>query len=180
MPVSRVRIPVSPPPFFVVAEAPLGSVPTTAPLSVDDETSRFPCPFSLTRSILFACVFFCLLMGGCVKRTLEIRTEPSGAKVFLDGAYRGETPVSLSFDHYGTRELVVRAPAFATLRTRLKLSPPWFQRLGLDFLCEILLPVTLEDRHSAFLLLAAPPPRDEKTSTASLANRAAELRAPRR
>jgi len=52
-----------------------------------------------------------LLCCACVERELVVQTEPSGARVYVDGVDRGvSTPdgLRIPFEYYGTREVVVR------------------------------------------------------------------------
>ncbi|MGE4619680.1 MAG: PEGA domain-containing protein [Planctomycetota bacterium] len=102
-----------------------------------------------------------LLCCGCVERTLVIRTEPVGAKVFIDGIDAGTSPIRVPFDFYGTRDLLVRMEedekrgerSLAPERRIVKLTPPWFQRFPLDFISEILWPGTLEVVHEEVFVL---------------------------
>src|SRR5437762_3092158 len=81
-------------------------------------------------------------LAGCVERKLIVRSDPVAAKVFLDGEPRGETPCSIPFTYYGTREVVVRAPERKAARRLVTLRPPWWQITPMDFLTEILVPWT--------------------------------------
>jgi hypothetical protein len=83
--------------------------------------------------------------SGCVERRLIVRSEPTGAKVFLDGKPRGETPATIPFTYYGTREVVLRAPKHQVRRMTVELAAPWWQWTPLDFVTEILVPWTIED-----------------------------------
>ncbi|MHC4599752.1 MAG: PEGA domain-containing protein, partial [Planctomycetota bacterium] len=120
-----------------------------------------------------------LLLCGCVERTIEVRTDPPGASVFLDREYRGRTPLSIPFHHYGTRELTVRLEGYAT-ETKVKTFwPPWYQIFPLDFLFDCLFPFTIHDRRPLeFRLLkeSPPPPRDAEREREALLRRAEELR----
>ena len=73
-----------------------------------------------------------LLCSGCVDRFLVVRTEPVGAKVFVDGIDVGISPVRIPFNFYGTRDLLVRMEedekrgerSLAPQRRIVKLTPP--------------------------------------------------------
>jgi hypothetical protein len=105
-----------------------------------------------------------LLLGGCVERTIEIRTDPPGARVYVDGLYRGRTAEPLTdasgafqrwkaktlvipFDHYGTREIVLVHEGYAPRTALEKIRPPLYQIFPLDFIFECLVPFTLRDRN---------------------------------
>ncbi len=102
-----------------------------------------------------------LLCSGCVDRFLVVRTEPVGAKVFVDGIDVGISPVRIPFNFYGTRDLLVRMEedekrgerSLAPQRRIVKLTPPWYQRFPLDFVSEILWPGTLEVIHEEVFVL---------------------------
>jgi hypothetical protein len=54
--------------------------------------------------------------------SLLIRTNPSGARVEVDGQARGETPLALRGLELGTREISVSRSGFATERRRIALT----------------------------------------------------------
>jgi hypothetical protein len=84
-------------------------------------------------------------LAGCVERRLIVRSDPTGAKVFLDGKPRGETPATIPFTYYGTREVVLRAPKHHVRRMTVELAAPWWQWTPIDFVTELLIPWTIED-----------------------------------
>ncbi len=92
-------------------------------------------------------------LTGCVERALLIRSEPSGARVFLDGKDVGTTPTRVPFDFYGTREVMVRyeptergeGPAYAAETRLVPVRPPWFQWFPIDLFAEFVWPGTMVD-----------------------------------
>jgi hypothetical protein len=92
-------------------------------------------------------LLFILASAGCVEREFYIRSEPPGALVFLDGAPRGTTPLKVSFQHYGEREVELRLASHRVLREKIEISPPWYQIFPLDFFCEVLIPYDWVDVH---------------------------------
>ncbi len=98
--------------------------------------------------ILLALLSSLIVLPGCVERSLSIRTSPPGAKVFIDGIDVGKSPVTISFDHYGTRDVMVRMEenekrgerSLAPQRRQVRLSPPWYQRFPIDFVFDVLWP----------------------------------------
>lgn len=96
-----------------------------------------------------------LSLVGCVERALLVRSEPSGARIFLDGKDVGSTPARIPFDFYGTRELMIRheptergnGPAYASHTQLVKLSAPWYQWFPIDLFAEFVYPGTLVDEH---------------------------------
>jgi hypothetical protein len=114
-----------------------------------------------------------LAAAGCVERTLDIRSDPPGATVYVDGFDLGRTPIKrVRFDFYGTREIVLAKPGHHTERRIIEISPPWWCHFPYDIVPELLLPWTLHDRRDVFVALhtSSPAKGDE------LLARAAELR----
>jgi len=121
----------------------------------------------------------CLLLPRCIERRLLVRTEPPGARVFLDGALRGTSPIEIPFSAYGTRELTVRRPGFRALRRRISVAPPWYTLPGLDLITELLWPLTIEDRREVLVSWsgASSDPLPPLAAPQTLAERATEARA---
>lgn len=89
-----------------------------------------------------------LLVGGCVRRTMSIQTEPEGAQVFVNNEEIGTSPVSVDFTWYGDYELTFRKPGFQTIHTNYRVDAPWYQWPGIDFITEVLVPVEIHDQHT--------------------------------
>lgn len=87
-----------------------------------------------------------LLCGGCVERTLDVRSTPPGALVVMNDQEIGRTPLTKNFTWYGVFEVQVRKEGYETLKTGTPVIAPWWQWLPFDFVAEIL-PVRLQDRH---------------------------------
>lgn len=98
------------------------------------------------RTLLVICVAFSLLPG-CVHRRLTVNSNPPGARVLLDGDEVGETPTSVDFTHYGTREIVLQKDGYETLKTLQKVRTPWYQWTPIDFFSDNLLGTQLTNRH---------------------------------
>lgn len=87
-----------------------------------------------------------ILLGGCVQRTLRIESDPPGAVLTLDGKRIGPTPREVSFEWYGSREIILEKKGYRSLRKMESIHPPWWAVFPVDFFTEVLLPVPLEDR----------------------------------
>ena len=111
-----------------------------------------------------------LLSGGCMRRTIEISTEPEGALVWLNGREVGRTPVEVNFNHYGTYDLMIQKKGWEPIIDERKAPVPVSDTLGLDLVVEIL-PV---DVHHKIHWHIEMEPRD--TSTTALIDRADALR----
>ena len=88
-----------------------------------------------------------LSSSGCVHRRLTVNSNPPGARVLIDGEEVGETPTSIDFTHYGTREIVLQKDGYETLKTLQRVPTPWYQIPGIDFFSDNLLPFQLTNRH---------------------------------
>lgn len=86
-----------------------------------------------------------LLTCGCVRRTVTITTEPSGALLWLNDREIGRTPVEVDFDYYGTYDVRLERPGYEPLMTSGTASAPWWETVGLDLVAE-LVPATLHSR----------------------------------
>lgn len=86
-------------------------------------------------------------LSGCVHRRMTINSNPPGARVLLDGEEIGETPTSVDFTHYGTREISLQKDGYDTLKTLQTVPPPWYQIFPIDFFADNLLPYQLTNRH---------------------------------
>ncbi|MCP4247808.1 MAG: PEGA domain-containing protein [bacterium] len=112
------------------------------------------------------------IVGGCVRRTLTIQTEPAGALVFLNDEEIGRSPVTTDFTWYGDYDVIIRQPGYQTLKTHVKVVRPWYQYLPIDFVAEVLWPQHLVDAHAFDLTLTPVEPIDR----ADLVERAQALR----
>lgn len=86
--------------------------------------------------------------GGCVRRRLTIRSNPEGARVFVDSQEVGVTPVSTGFTYYGTRTIQLTRDGYETLTVQQKFDPPWYEYPPLDFITENLIPGEQRDERT--------------------------------
>ena len=96
------------------------------------------------------------LTGGCVTKTLVIRSEPEGAETYLDGKHVGKTPVEMKFKHYGTRRVRVELPGWQTVNKKIHVVRPWYQTFPLDIISELLIPARIDDRKEFTFDLSKP------------------------
>jgi hypothetical protein len=113
-----------------------------------------------------------LLPSGCVRRRLNVRTNPPGALVYVDNQQIGTTPCSVDFTYYGTREIRLVKPGYETLTINQPIPAPWYQIPPLDFVSENLVPNKIRDNRTVSYDLAPQVivPREQ------LADRANQLR----
>ena len=99
----------------------------------------------------------CAVSSCRAHRTLEIRTNPPGARVVLDQEVLGTSPVKVEFWHYGVRRVTASHPGYRTYSRQIEIVPPWYARFPIDILSEVLLPVGWEDDHVVDVELDAGP-----------------------
>jgi hypothetical protein len=96
-----------------------------------------------------------LLPGvGCVRRRLNVRTNPPGALVYVDNQQIGTTPCSVDFVYYGTREIRLVKPGFETLTVNQPIPTPWYEYPPLDFISENLVASKIRDNRTVTYNLA--------------------------
>lgn len=102
----------------------------------------------------FSFVALVLVSSGCVRRTLTITTEPSGALVWLNDEEVGRSPANVDFLWYGDYDVVARLDGHQTLITHHQIKAPWYQAPGIDFLAEVLYPAWIHDQRQVHFQLA--------------------------
>lgn len=105
----------------------------------------------------------CLLVGGCVERTLTITSEPSGAIVYISHVEKGRTPLTIPFLWYNDYDIELRREGgYETLKTHACLNVPPYEVPPVDLLSE-LAPWTYKDnRYLHFTLCKAAEPTDQE------------------
>jgi hypothetical protein len=99
----------------------------------------------LNQLLVMAVVIAIANSTGCVRKRMTVRTNPSGAMVYIDKQPIGLTPVSTSFTYYGTRNIEIVRDGYRTERFLRKISPPWYEIPPLDFFSESLWPFEKRD-----------------------------------
>ena len=114
------------------------------------------------------------VLTGCVRRTMTIRTEPSGALIYLNDEEVGRSDLTTDFTWYGDYDVVIRKEGYKTLATNWQVPRPWYEIPPIDFFVEVLWPGWIVDAHEReFALEPATPP-----TTQELLQRALETRRP--
>ena len=112
-----------------------------------------------TKFLLIFALVALVALSGCVVRELIIKSDPSGATVYINGREEGKTPLVKTFDFYGSREIALRMRGYHTAAKVVTPSVPWYEFFPLDLITEILLPVRLHDRHEYSFTLESLPER---------------------
>jgi len=113
-----------------------------------------------------------VMLGGCVERTVTIKTEPEHALVWLNDEEVGRTPCRVHFTFYGDYDVVIRKQGYQTLKTHRRLVRPWYQYIPFDAVAELLIPATIHDDHEWQFELQQAHPADPN----ELLTRALEMR----
>lgn len=128
----------------------------------------------MRRIFLLGAALAALSQAGCVERLLAIQSDPPGAAAYLDGEKVGTTPCEVPYTWYGTRLLVLELRGFNLVRQEVVLNPPWWQILPIDFITDVLIPMTIRDRLSVSYRLDPAPATPEEVD--AVLERADELR----
>jgi hypothetical protein len=110
------------------------------------KASRIVCIALLATAMLLPC--------GCVRRRLNVHSNPPGALVYVDNQQIGTTPCSVDFTYYGTREIRLVKPGYETLTLNQPIPAPWYQIPPLDFFSENLVPTKIRDNRTVVYNLA--------------------------
>lgn len=124
--------------------------------------------------LMLVAVVGCFLLAdtGCVKRKLTIRSQPAGALVYVDQQEVGQTPLSVPFTYYGTREIILEKDGYQTVKEKHRIRLPWYQIPPLDFITENLISKEIHDERVLDFQLQPQVPTDET----QLQQRAEQLR----
>jgi len=79
---------------------------------------------------------------------MTVRSNPPGAFVYIDNHEIGVTPCSTDFVYYGTRQFRLVREGYETLTVDKKVSAPWYEWYGLDFVSENLVPTEIRDERT--------------------------------
>lgn len=95
--------------------------------------------------IIPALILLTVLLTGCVERKLSIKTEPSGARAYVNYDLKGQTPVDVEFTHYGSRVVRLEKSGYRTKLATFDLDPTWYSYFPVNFFTEVLYPFTITD-----------------------------------
>ncbi|MBM44148.1 MAG: hypothetical protein CMJ36_03925 [Phycisphaerae bacterium] len=86
--------------------------------------------------LLFLAILL-LAPAGCVRRTLQITSEPPGALVWVNHREVGRTPLEIDFTYYGTYDVQLSREGHEPVLTSADASPPAWDVIGLDFIFDV-------------------------------------------
>ena len=122
-----------------------------------------------------------LVAPGCIERTMEIRTNPSGALLVIDGDEAGVTPVKQNFMFYGTHQFIFDKEGCVRRQVVQEIAAPWYETIPVDFFVETVWPFTVTDDRVYSYDLDPSPEADRQgliERAASLKKNAKEFGAP--
>jgi hypothetical protein len=88
---------------------------------------------------------FTLAAPGCVRRTITITSEPSGAIVWLNDREVGRTPVDVEFVYYGEYAVRLVKDGYEPMLTSGHAKAPVWDMAGPDLFAEVM-PAELRSR----------------------------------
>lgn len=77
-----------------------------------------------------------LMVGGCVRRTVTIDSDPPGALVWLNDREVGRTPVDVDFLFYGEYDVRLESDETEPVMTTGEVKPPLWDMIPIDFAAE--------------------------------------------
>ncbi|MFT5525837.1 MAG: hypothetical protein ACI9G1_002555 [Pirellulaceae bacterium] len=89
-----------------------------------------------------------ICLSGCVRRRLTVRSNPAGARVYIDDQEIGDTPTSVDYTYYGTRKIQLVKDGFRTETVKQEFHPPWYEYPPIDFVVENFWPWELRDERA--------------------------------
>ncbi|MAC74431.1 MAG: hypothetical protein CMJ22_02445, partial [Phycisphaerae bacterium] len=94
--------------------------------------------------MLFGAMFF--FGAGCVRRVVQITSDPDGAVVWMNDREVGSTPCEVEILHYGKYDVRVEKPGWEPVMTGRSANAPVWDLPGPDFFAE-LVPAEIESRN---------------------------------
>lgn len=102
------------------------------------------------------------VFSGCVERKLKIRSEPSEARLFVNGEKKGETPYEEQFVFYGGRRIRLVKEGYQTKVESIEVEKPFYEYFPLNFVTEILIPYTFKVQRTYTLRMKQIGPAERK------------------
>lgn len=127
----------------------------------------------MRHATLMCLVLLTVLATGCVERTINITSTPSGALVYLNDQEVGRTPLVTPFTYYGVYDVRLEKEGYQPMWTSERAAPPWWEYPGPDLVAEAI-PDAESTLNWHFFLLPAEPSEDVDADM--LIDRAEQLR----
>jgi hypothetical protein len=101
-------------------------------------------PLGARRALLFITLATCVLLTGCIRKMATITSDPPCAKVWINGVYRGETPVEIPYNWNWYYDIKLEKEGFDPYCIRERFYAPPQHWVPVDFVTE-LAPVRSEE-----------------------------------
>ena len=111
--------------------------------------------------------------SGCIRRTLEITSDPPGAQLIVNGQPAGLTPTVLSFRAHGVYRIELRRSGYRPVTAAAGAPARFWELAGPDLVAEVLWPGEIRDARRLHYQLQ-PEPQPDKEKLLAAARRAAE------
>ncbi len=126
----------------------------------------------LNRLGILVIALSCLLSSGCVRRRMTVRSNPGGARGYIDDRQIGVTPFSTEFTYYGTRKIHLERDGMKSVTVERTFYAPWYQWPVIDFFAENLWPWEIRDEREVVIQMEPLAPVDPQ----ELLSRAGRMR----
>lgn len=94
-------------------------------------------PLSLRKTLLVLTALLALLVfPGAIRKVATITSEPSGAQVWINGAYRGKTPVEIPYNWNWYYDFVLKKEGYQDFYMRERFYAPARHWIPFDFFME--------------------------------------------
>lgn len=93
------------------------------------------------------------LSAGCVRRTLDVTSDPPGAEVTINGHAAGPTPVRVAFAHHGVYRIELRKEGYEPVVASAPVPRKFYEIDGIDIVAEVLWPGVIVDERSLLYAL---------------------------
>ena len=101
------------------------------------------------------CVVIALFASGCIRRMAVITSDPPAAKVWVNGVYRGQTPVEVPYEWNWYYEIKLEKPGYETKVARERFNAAPQHTIPLDLAVEALPVRSCENQSRHYVLTPA-------------------------
>ncbi|MBN1899736.1 PEGA domain-containing protein [Candidatus Sumerlaeota bacterium] len=100
------------------------------------------------------CIVFILILitSGCIRSRVVVTSQPSGADVTINNAYRGKTPIIVPFGWYWYYDFVIEKEGYQKIKVLERFHTPVWCWIPLDLVMEAI-PINFYDtKHRKYTL----------------------------
>lgn len=94
--------------------------------------------FRLPRIAPLCFLLLCLTLCGCIRKMATITSDPPGAGVHVNGAYRGQTPVEMPYNWNWFYDIKLEKKGYQPFVVRERFHAPPQHWVPFDFFVELL------------------------------------------